>query len=86
MAKVRLNIEVSQDLAELLDNLADNEETTKAEIVRRALSVLKAFDEQIEHGRTHIGFASDPTKLDAEMVGILSASSKAKAAHMKRAS
>lgn len=86
MAKVRLNIEVSQDLANLLDNLADNEETTKAEIVRRALSVLKAFSEQMEHGRTHIGFATDPTKLDAEMIGILSTSTKTKTDNMKRAS
>ena len=39
--------------------------------VRRALSILKAYKEQKERGRVHIGFASDPLGLDAEIVGIL---------------
>lgn len=73
MAKVRLNLEVSQDMANLLDNLAEHEDTTKAEIVRRALSVMKAYSEQMSRGRTHLGFVADPTSLDAEMLGILSA-------------
>jgi Ribbon-helix-helix protein, copG family len=71
MAKVRLSIEVSKELAILLDSLAEAEDTTKTEIVRRALSVLKAYKEQASAGRTHIGFTSDPTKLDAELVGVL---------------
>ena len=71
MAKVRMNIEVSQEVADFLDQLAKEEETTKTEIVRRALSVLKAYREQKNRGRVHIGFASDPTGLDAEIVGIL---------------
>jgi metal-responsive CopG/Arc/MetJ family transcriptional regulator len=78
MAKVRLNIEVSEDLVKFLDNLADKEDTTRTEIVRRALSVLKAFQEQREAGRKHIGFADDPTKLDAELVGILNAEASRK--------
>ena len=72
MSKIRLNIEVSQELANLLDSLASKEDTTKADIVRRALSVVKAFDEQRERGRMHIGFASDPTRLESEILGILS--------------
>lgn len=75
MAKVRLNLDVSQDMANLLDNLAAHEDTTKAEIVRRALSVMKAYSEQMSRGRTHLGFVEDPTNLDAEMLGILSNSS-----------
>ena len=73
MAKVKLSIEVSRELAALLDSLADDEATTKTEIVRRALSVMKAYKEQANVGRTHIGFTADATKLDAELVGILSA-------------
>ena len=72
MAKIRLSIEVSNDLAALLDSLAEKEETTKTEIVRRALSIMKAYREQSSVGRTHIGFTADPTKLDAELIGILS--------------
>jgi hypothetical protein len=73
MAKVRLSIEVSKELAALLDSLAELEDTTKTEIVRRALSVMKAYRDQASVGRNHLGFTADPTKLDAELVGILSA-------------
>jgi hypothetical protein len=71
VAKVRLNIEVSEDLAKLLDNLAEDEDVTRTEIVRRALAVLKAYKDQIDVGRTHIGFAKDADKLDLELVGVL---------------
>ena len=47
MAKVRLSIEVSKELAALLDSLAENEETSKTEIVRRALSVMKAYRDKL---------------------------------------
>lgn len=79
MAKVRLSIEVSKDLAALLDSLAENEDTTKTEIVRRALSVMKAYKDQVAAGRTHLGFTADPTKLDAELIGILNADTEEKA-------
>ena len=71
MSKVRLHIEVSQDLSDLLDSLAKEEDTTRVEIVRRALSIVKAFKQQRAYGRNHIGFAKDPTRLDSEMLGIL---------------
>jgi hypothetical protein len=73
MAKVRLSIEVSKELAALLEALAEQEDTTKADIVRRALSVMKAYRDQSNAGRTHLGFTADPTKLDAELVGVLNA-------------
>ena len=66
-----MNIELSEEVADFLDELAKNEETSKTEIVRRALSVLKAYKQQKERGRSHIGFAEDPERLDAELVGIL---------------
>ena len=50
---------------------AESEGVTITEIVRRALSVVIVFDEQIKKGRNHIGFASDPSKMDAELLGIL---------------
>lgn len=73
MAKVRLSIEVSKEFATLLDSLAKDEDTTKTEIMRRAIAVMKAYREQAKVGRTHLGFTADPTKLDAELIGILSA-------------
>lgn len=71
MNKVRMNIEVSADVAAFLDELAQEEGATKTELVRRALSVMKAYKTQKEKGRGHMGFVSDPTKLDAEILGIL---------------
>jgi len=72
MGKIRLNIEVTQELVSLLDSLADLEGTTRSELVRRSISVLKACHEQREIGRPHLGFSKDPQRLDAEILGILS--------------
>ena len=72
MGKIRLNIEVTQDLVSLLDSLADMEGTTRSELVRRGINVLKAYQEQREVGRPHLGFTKDPQRLDAEILGILS--------------
>lgn len=71
MAKVRLNIEISQHLADFLDVLAESEHTTRSEMVRRAISVLQAFHQQREIGRPHLGFVRDPERLDAEILGVL---------------
>lgn len=71
MKKVRMNIEISKEVADFLEELARDEGTSKTEIVRRALSVMKAYKLQRLSGRTHIGFTSDPINLDAEIVGVL---------------
>src|ERR1700743_3735034 len=71
MAKVRLHIEVSPQLADFLDMLAESEHTTRSEMVRRAISVLQAFYQQREIGRPHLGFVRDPERLDAEILGVL---------------
>jgi metal-responsive CopG/Arc/MetJ family transcriptional regulator len=84
VGKVRLSIEVSDELAKLIDNLADGEDVTRTEIVRRALAVLKAYKDQIEVGRTHIGFAKDADKLDLELVGVLTPPSRDRDARAER--
>ena len=71
MAKVRLNIEISQNLTDFLDALAESENTTRSEMVRRAIAVLQAFHQQREIGRQHLGFVRDPERLDAEILGVL---------------
>jgi len=84
MAKIRLSIEVSQELSDFLDSIAASEDTTRTEIVRRALSVVKAFDGQRALGRTHLGFVDDPRKLDAEMLGILDSSPRGSSSREQR--
>lgn len=71
MSKVRMNLEVTQDVADFLEEIAGEEGTTKTEIVRRALSVMKAYKQQRARGRSHIGFTANPENLDAELLGIL---------------
>lgn len=71
MSKVRMHLELSREVDDELEAIARSEGTTKSEIMRRAFSVMKAFKEQVKRGRNHIGFVSDVTKLDAEMLGIL---------------
>jgi hypothetical protein len=73
MAKVRLHIEVSQELADILDGVAESEHVTRSEIVRRAITVLKACREQRAMGRAHLGFVKDARRLDAEILGIFNA-------------
>ena len=70
MAK-RLNIEVSDDVAELLIRVAEKQQTTMTDVVRRALAFLKAAEKQKTLGREHFGFVKDPSKLDVELVGVM---------------
>ncbi len=71
MQKVRMSIEVSKEVADFLEELSKEEGASKTEIIRRSLSVMKAYKSQKSVGRNHIGFTADPQKLDAEIVGIL---------------
>ena len=71
MSKVRLSLEINEDLAQLLDEIAEDEAVPRTEIVRRALAVIKTYKQQIDAGRTHIGFVKDSDKLDLEIVGVL---------------
>jgi hypothetical protein len=67
----RLSIIISDDLDRLIDELASEAGTSRTDIVRRALAVMKAFKQQKEKGRDHIGFVEDASKLDVEIVNVL---------------
>lgn len=71
MAKVRINFDVSEEYADLIQELAKEAQLSKTEIVRRGISILKAYSEQKKAGRPHIGFTTDPSKLDSELIGLL---------------
>ncbi len=70
MAKARLNIELSEDVARILDELSRESDTTKTDILRRGLAIMKAISDQKKFGRSHVGFVSDPRKLEAEIIGL----------------
>lgn len=69
--RVRVTFEVTPEVNELLESLANEAGTTKVDIMRRAIAVMKAASEQKRRGRGHIGFVEDPTQLDAEIIGVL---------------
>lgn len=67
----RLSVNISEELDELIDELANDANISRTDVIRRALAVMKAYRQQKAIGREHIGFVSDPRKLDAEIVNVL---------------
>lgn len=67
----RLSVNISHDLDRLIDQLASEANISRTDVVRRGLAVMEAFRQQRAAGREHIGFVSDPTKLDAEIINVL---------------
>jgi hypothetical protein len=70
MRKVKLNLDVSEDVDRMLDQIADEAQTTKADVFRQALALVKAAHDGKRQGR-HLGFARDASKLDQEILGLL---------------
>ena len=69
--KIHMTVEISKEFSDFLEQLASEEATTKVEIMRRAFGILEIYKKQKQAGNTHIGFTSDPSKLDVELVGVL---------------
>ena len=67
--KVRLNLQISDELNQQLELMAENGSTTKSEIIRRALALMKAAQMGAAQGK-HLGFAKDVEKLDQEIIGV----------------
>jgi predicted transcriptional regulator len=69
-AKVRLNLQVSDQLNSDLEEIADSTGSNRTEVIRQALALMKIAHQARREGR-HLGLVSDPSKLDTELVGIL---------------
>jgi metal-responsive CopG/Arc/MetJ family transcriptional regulator len=69
-AKVRLNLQVSEQLNSDLEEMADSTGSNRTEVIRQALALMKIAHQARREGR-HVGIVSDATKLDTELVGIL---------------
>ncbi len=70
-ATKRLSVNISDDLDKLIDELADDANITRADVVRRALAIMKAYKQQKNIGREHLGFTSDASKLEADLLNVL---------------
>jgi metal-responsive CopG/Arc/MetJ family transcriptional regulator len=69
-AKIRLNLQVSEQLNADLEEMADSTGSNRTEVIRQALALMKIAHQARREGR-HLGLVSDPSKLDTELVGIL---------------
>jgi metal-responsive CopG/Arc/MetJ family transcriptional regulator len=68
--KVRVNLQVSLELNEILEKIADEASINRSEVIRQALALMKATHEARRRGK-RVGFVSDPDKLETEIVGLV---------------
>ncbi len=68
--KVRLNLQVSQELSNVLDEIAESSGGSRTDVIRQALALMKVAHEARKDGR-HLGLVSERSKLDTEIVGLL---------------
>lgn len=68
-AHPRLMMEVSPELVELLDKLAEKSQTTRTEVLRKAIALLDVSAQEKDRGRK-IGIFDENDKLIQEIVGI----------------
>jgi metal-responsive CopG/Arc/MetJ family transcriptional regulator len=68
--KVRVNLQVSPELNDMLEEIASETGSNRSEVIRQALALMKVTHEARRRGK-RIGFVSDPDKLETEIVGLL---------------
>jgi metal-responsive CopG/Arc/MetJ family transcriptional regulator len=68
--KVRLNLQVSAELNQMLETIAEDTGAQRSDVIRQALALMKVAHEARRNGK-HIGLVSDPQKLETEIVGLL---------------
>lgn len=70
MAKIRLNLRISERLSKELEEIAKSSGGDLAEVFRRAFALIKIAHQARRDGR-YLGLVSDRSKLDTELIGIL---------------
>jgi len=68
--KVRVNLNVSAELNDLLENIANDTGSNRTEVIRQALALMKVAHDAKRKGK-HLGLVSDPERLETEIVGLL---------------
>jgi len=68
--KVRLSLQLSQELNRALEEIAVDTGGNRTEVIRQALALMKVAHNAKLKGR-HVGIVSDPSRLDTEIVGLL---------------
>lgn len=68
--KVRLSLQVSQELNQMLEDIAEATGTNRTDVIRQALALMKVAHAAKTSGR-HLGIVNDARKLDTEIVGLI---------------
>ncbi len=68
--KVRLNLQISQELSQTLDEIADSAGANRTDVIRQALALMTVAHKVRKSGR-HLGIVTDSSKLDTEIIGLL---------------
>src|SRR6266478_1362668 len=68
--KVRLNLQLSQELNKTLDEISESTGSNRTDVIRQALALMKVAHDAKRKGK-HLGLVSDADKLDTEIVGLL---------------
>jgi metal-responsive CopG/Arc/MetJ family transcriptional regulator len=68
--KVRMNLQVSAELNDVLENIADDTGTNRSDVIRQALALMKVAHDAKRKGK-HLGLVSNPDALETEIVGLL---------------
>ena len=68
--KVRLSLQVSQELNRTLEEIAESTGTNRTDVIRQALALMKVAHSAKREGR-HLGIVDDARKLDTEIVGLI---------------
>ena len=64
----RLTLTLDTETHDYFTNLAREKRTDIAGILEQGLKLMRVAREQRKVGRSHLGFTSDPTKLDVEII------------------
>jgi predicted transcriptional regulator len=67
--KIRLTVDVSKDLNEILEKIAEETGGTKSEVFRKAIALLDVTHKAKREGK-RVGITTDDHVLETEIVGI----------------
>ncbi|HVJ54184.1 MAG TPA: hypothetical protein VM689_17090 [Aliidongia sp.] len=67
--KVRLSLQVPEELNRILETMATEMGGTKSEVLRKALTLMEVAHQARKNGK-RFGIASEGAKLDTEIIGV----------------
>jgi metal-responsive CopG/Arc/MetJ family transcriptional regulator len=67
---IRMNVQISRDLTDLIDKIATDASAGRSDVIRQALALMEVAHSAKQRGK-YIGIVSDRAKLESEIVGVM---------------